>query len=54
MEIIAIVQAWQAGAMSREQMEGVFRQGELLPENGLPETGGKPKLSGTAGLTGTA
>ena len=34
MEIIAIVQAWQAGAMSREQMEGVFRQGELLPEGG--------------------
>jgi hypothetical protein len=31
MEIIAIVQAWQTGALNREQMEGVFRQGELLP-----------------------
>jgi hypothetical protein len=38
MEIIAIVQAWQTGALNREQMEGVFRQGELLP----PRTGNEP------------
>ena len=45
MEIIAIVQAWQAGDMSREQMERVFRQGELFPENGLTETGDKARLT---------
>ena len=47
MEIIAIVQAWQAGAMSKEQMEGVFREGELLPETGLTEPGGKNTLPET-------
>ena len=41
MEIIAIVQAWQTGALNREQMEGVFRQGELLP----PRTGKEPPPS---------
>ena len=54
MEIIAIVQAWQAGAMSREQMEGVFRQGELFPETDLTETGDKAKLPQTFGPAGNA
>ena len=54
MEIIAIVQAWQAGDMSREQMEEECRQGELLPETGLTEPRDKTKLAETEGLTGTA
>ncbi len=49
-EIIAIVQAWQAGAESREQMEGVFLQEELFPKTSLTETEGKAKLLGTRAL----
>ena len=50
MEIIAIVQARQAGAMSRDQMEGVFCQGELLPETGLTEPRDKETLPGNRAL----
>ena len=31
-EIVSLVSAWQAGAMSRDTMLDVFRRGELLPE----------------------
>lgn len=49
MEIIAIVQAWQTGALNREQMEGVFRQGELLPPrtSPTPESSEPPQRNGT-------
>jgi hypothetical protein len=31
-EIVAVVQAWQNGALSRDSMLGIFRRGEVLPE----------------------
>lgn len=31
-EIVAIVQAWQSGALSRDSMLDIFRRGEVLPE----------------------
>ncbi len=31
-EIIAVVQAWQNGALSRDSMLDIFRRGEVLPE----------------------
>ena len=31
-EIVAIVQAWQTGALSRDSMLDIFRRGEVLPE----------------------
>lgn len=31
-EIVALVQAWQTGALSRESMLDIFRRGEVLPE----------------------
>ena len=31
-EIIAVVQAWQNGALSRDSMLDNFRRGEVLPE----------------------
>jgi hypothetical protein len=31
-EIIAVVQAWQSGALSRDSMLDIFRRGEVLPE----------------------
>jgi hypothetical protein len=32
-EIVAIVQAWQSGALSRDSMLDTFRRGEVLPED---------------------
>ena len=31
-EIVAIFQAWQSGALSRDSMLDIFRRGEVLPE----------------------
>lgn len=31
-DIVAVVQAWQAGALSRDSMTELFRRGEVLPE----------------------
>ena len=31
-EIVAVVQAWQNGALSRDSMLHIFRRGEVLPE----------------------
>jgi hypothetical protein len=31
-EIVAIVQAWKSGALSRDSMLDIFRRGEVLPE----------------------
>lgn len=31
-EIVAVVQAWQNGALSRDSMLDIFRRGEVLPE----------------------
>ena len=31
-EIMAVVQAWQSGALSRDSMLDIFRRGEVLPE----------------------
>lgn len=31
-DIVAVVQAWQAGAISRDSMSELFRRGEVLPE----------------------
>jgi hypothetical protein len=31
-ELQAVVAAWQAGAMSRETMQEIFRKGEMLPD----------------------
>lgn len=31
-EIVAVVQAWQSGALSRDSMLDIFRRGEVLPE----------------------
>ncbi|MCY2950433.1 MAG: hypothetical protein NTU53_00450 [Planctomycetota bacterium] len=31
-EIVAVVQAWQNGALSRHSMLDIFRRGEVLPE----------------------
>ena len=56
-EIVAIVQAWQSGALSRDSMLDIFRRGEVLPEGrtneeevrliaiGKPEPQPEPKPS---------
>jgi len=56
-EIVAIVQAWQSGALSRDSMLDIFRRGEVLPEGrtneeevrliavGKPEPAPQPKPS---------
>ncbi len=56
-EIIAVVQAWQNGALSRDSMLDIFRRGEVLPEGrtneeevrliaiGKPEPAPQPTLS---------
>jgi hypothetical protein len=31
-EVVAVVQAWQSGALSRDSMLDIFRRGEVLPE----------------------
>jgi len=31
-EIVAIVQAWQSGALRQDSMMDIFRRGEVLPE----------------------
>ncbi len=31
-EIVAVVQAWQSGALSRDSMLDIFRRGEVLPD----------------------
>jgi hypothetical protein len=31
-EIVAVVQAWQNGTLSRDSMLDIFRRGEVLPE----------------------
>ena len=31
-QIVAIIQAWQSGALSRDSMLDIFRRGEVLPE----------------------
>ncbi len=31
-EIVAVVKAWQSGALSRDSMLDIFRRGEVLPE----------------------
>jgi hypothetical protein len=56
-EIVAVVQAWQNGALSRDSMLDIFRRGEVLPEGrtneeevrliaiGKPEPAPQPKPS---------
>jgi len=52
-EIVAIVQAWQSGALSRNSMVDIFRRGKVLPEGRTNEEEvrliaiGKPKQSGS-------
>lgn len=36
-EIQSVVAAWQAGAISREAMNDLFRRGEVLPEGQTSE-----------------
>ena len=31
-ELVAVVNAWQTGALSRDTMLDLFRRGEILPE----------------------
>jgi hypothetical protein len=38
---VALVQAWQTGALSRESMLDIFRRGEVLPECRTNEAGGE-------------
>jgi hypothetical protein len=56
-EIVAEVQAWQNGALSRDSMLDIFRRGEVLPEGRTNEEGvrliekgkagdGKPEIAG--------
>jgi hypothetical protein len=51
-EIVAIVQAWQSGALSRDSMLDIFRRGEVLPEGRTNEEEvrliavGKPEPAG--------
>lgn len=40
-EILAIVAAWQANAISRDTMFDLFRRGEILPDGRTSEEEGK-------------